>query len=313
MSSSVDVAVALRVGNPELQALFEAGVGQVVLARLSPCALRSKKRQSEKNDKSLRNRLAGHDRPALQGLLAPSDNSLPMLTKWLATFQFACRPVYQPKRREVPVRSSARVPCRHVRKTIPTSGDASTVVPGFASKAGKARPRRSPRKRLDLKLNWVNNGNRKLLDQPHSPSNTMSDPNQQPTLLNENPASAAGTPASAAGGTGGKRRAADRLNIPSSVVRTSGFAPGDKAFVVDEDPAGSTPKALSGSSQATAAYSVGRLCRREGLSHSRHPCDPEEVRAGRRELRDCWRQREDHRQTAKRNGHTLSARRSRSR
>ncbi len=51
----------------------------------------------------------------------------------------------------------------------------------------------------------------------------------------ENPVSAVGTPKD-------KRRAADRLNIPSSVVRASGFARGDKAFVVDEDPAGAVPK-----------------------------------------------------------------------
>jgi hypothetical protein len=39
-----------------------------------------------------------------------------------------------------------------------------------------------------------------------------------------------------------KNRAADRLNIPSSVVRASGFAPGDKVYVVDEDPTGVAPK-----------------------------------------------------------------------
>jgi len=32
------------------------------------------------------------------------------------------------------------------------------------------------------------------------------------------------------------------LNIPSSIVNKSGFAPGDKAYVVDEDPAGALPK-----------------------------------------------------------------------
>jgi len=40
----------------------------------------------------------------------------------------------------------------------------------------------------------------------------------------------------------GKRRAADRLNIPSSIVRDSGFAPGEKVFVADEDPTGVVPK-----------------------------------------------------------------------
>ena len=63
----------------------------------------------------------------------------------------------------------------------------------------------------------------------------MSDPIHQPVLPDEHPASAEGTPS-------GKRRAEDRLNIPSSIVRASGFAPGDKAFVVDEDPAGAVPK-----------------------------------------------------------------------
>jgi hypothetical protein len=56
----------------------------------------------------------------------------------------------------------------------------------------------------------------------------MSDPNQ------ELPATE-GTPKS-------KQLAADRLNIPSSIVHDAGFAPGDKAFVVDEDPAGVVPK-----------------------------------------------------------------------
>jgi len=57
----------------------------------------------------------------------------------------------------------------------------------------------------------------------------MSDPNHEP------PVAAKGTPS-------GKRRAEDRLNIPSSIVHDSGFAPGDKAFVVDEDLAGAVPK-----------------------------------------------------------------------
>ncbi len=57
----------------------------------------------------------------------------------------------------------------------------------------------------------------------------MSDPNH------EHPVAAEGAPR-------GKQRAADRLNIPSSIVRDSGFAPGDKVFVVDEDPAGAVPK-----------------------------------------------------------------------
>ena len=63
----------------------------------------------------------------------------------------------------------------------------------------------------------------------------MSDPNTEPTRPNTNPVATAG-------GSEGKRRAADRLNIPSSIVRDSGFAPGDKVFVVDEDPAGIVAK-----------------------------------------------------------------------
>ncbi len=63
----------------------------------------------------------------------------------------------------------------------------------------------------------------------------MSDPKIQSTRPNENPVAAEGTPK-------GKKRAADRLNIPSSIVHDSGFAPGDKVFVVDEDPAGAVLK-----------------------------------------------------------------------
>ena len=49
-------------------------------------------------------------------------------------------------------------------------------------------------------------------------------------------------PAAPLPGKKDKQRANDRLNIPSSVVHASGFAPGEKAFVVDEDPAGAVPK-----------------------------------------------------------------------
>jgi hypothetical protein len=66
-------------------------------------------------------------------------------------------------------------------------------------------------------------------------SNIMNAPNHQPTPRNE-------PPVTAEGASSGKRRAEDRLNIPSSIVRNSGFAPGDKAFVLDEDPAGAVPK-----------------------------------------------------------------------
>ncbi|MGO9109173.1 MAG: hypothetical protein ACLP9L_08070 [Thermoguttaceae bacterium] len=55
----------------------------------------------------------------------------------------------------------------------------------------------------------------------------MSDPNQ-PTQPNENPVSAEDA-------SEGKRRAADRLNIPSVVVRASGFLPGDTVYVTDEN------------------------------------------------------------------------------
>ena len=83
----------------------------------------------------------------------------------------------------------------------------------------------------------------------------MSDSNHQSTLSNDTlvtteaapvPAATAvpatATPAPAEDKAEGKKRAADRLNIPSAVVRASGFVPGDKVFVVDEDPAGATAK-----------------------------------------------------------------------
>jgi hypothetical protein len=63
----------------------------------------------------------------------------------------------------------------------------------------------------------------------------MNDPSHQPVPPNEYPVAAEGRPK-------GKKRAADRLNIPSSIVHDAGFAPGDEAFVVDEDPAGAVPK-----------------------------------------------------------------------
>jgi hypothetical protein len=78
-------------------------------------------------------------------------------------------------------------------------------------------------------------GGLELLTNPHPPFNTMSDPKIQSTHPNENPIAAEGTPR-------GKKRAADRLNIPSSIVRDSGFAPGDKVFVADEDPTCAVPK-----------------------------------------------------------------------
>jgi hypothetical protein len=63
----------------------------------------------------------------------------------------------------------------------------------------------------------------------------MNDPNHELTGPNASSVTVEGT-------SKGKRRAADRLNIPSSIVRDSGFAPGDKVFVAEEDPAGVVPK-----------------------------------------------------------------------
>ncbi len=63
----------------------------------------------------------------------------------------------------------------------------------------------------------------------------MNDPSPQPRSPNEHPLATEGTPK-------GKQRAADRLNIPSTIVSASGCAAGDKVFVVDEDPAGAIPK-----------------------------------------------------------------------
>ena len=38
------------------------------------------------------------------------------------------------------------------------------------------------------------------------------------------------------------RRPEDRLNIPSSIVRASGFVPGSTVYVTDKDPAGVVPR-----------------------------------------------------------------------
>ena len=86
----------------------------------------------------------------------------------------------------------------------------------------------------------------------------MTDPSLQPVPPNEQPV-AEGTPK-------GKQRAADRLNIPSSIVRDAGFAPGDKAFVVDEDPAGAIPKPCLvllkvKPENSPADYAVAKDCR----------------------------------------------------
>jgi hypothetical protein len=71
----------------------------------------------------------------------------------------------------------------------------------------------------------------------------MNDPSQQTVQANEHhehthTAEGVPNPPAPVSGEKGKQRAGDRLNIPSSVVRTSGFVPGDKVFVADEDPAG---------------------------------------------------------------------------
>jgi len=63
----------------------------------------------------------------------------------------------------------------------------------------------------------------------------MSNSSHEPAPANEHPVATEGTPK-------GRQRVEDRLNIPSSVVRNAGFALGDTAFVVDEDPAGAVPK-----------------------------------------------------------------------
>ena len=75
----------------------------------------------------------------------------------------------------------------------------------------------------------------------------MNDPSHQPTASSEHHENAhaehgSPNPPAPLPGTKGKRRAADRLNIPSSIVHNAGFAPGDKVFVVNEDPAGGVPK-----------------------------------------------------------------------
>ena len=67
-------------------------------------------------------------------------------------------------------------------------------------------------------------------------------------------------------GAKGRQRANDRLNIPSSIVRASGFAPGDKAFVADEDPAGAVSKPClvllkQQPPQLLADYIVAKGCR----------------------------------------------------
>lgn len=87
----------------------------------------------------------------------------------------------------------------------------------------------------------------------------MDELNHQPTLPNEPPVTGEGT-------ASGKRRAEDRLNIPSSIVRESGFVPGDKAFVVDEDPAGAVPKPClvllkEQPLKTLADYAVAKDCR----------------------------------------------------
>ncbi|MGA2258922.1 MAG: hypothetical protein ABSG53_29995 [Thermoguttaceae bacterium] len=87
----------------------------------------------------------------------------------------------------------------------------------------------------------------------------MSDPIHKPKHPNEHPVAAERTPK-------GKQRAADRLNIPSSIVHDAGFAPGDKAFVMDEDPAGAVPMPClvllkAKPENPLADYAVAKDCR----------------------------------------------------
>jgi hypothetical protein len=103
--------------------------------------------------------------------------------------------------------------------------------------AGRGGIQAKPRQCLDLRRHWVNNDSRtRFTNRTRLPSNIMNEPTHEPMRPNEAPVT------SVEGASNGKRRASDRLNIPSSIVRGSGFVPGDKAFVVDEDPAGAVPK-----------------------------------------------------------------------
>ncbi len=139
------------------------------------------------------------------------------------------------------------------------NGDPVVKPATVAEKYVRDTPRRSRADKdrgssgLDLRVDWVDNDSRKLLTTPHPRSSTMSDPNHETPVIPE------GTPK-------GKQRAADRLNIPSSVVRASGFAPGDKVFVADEDPAGAAPKPClvllkEQPPKVLADYAVAKGCR----------------------------------------------------
>ncbi len=87
-------------------------------------------------------------------------------------------------------------------------------------------------------------------------------------------------PIAAESASKGKQRAADRLNIPSSVVRDAGFAPGDKALVVDEDPAGAVPKPCMvllkvKPENRLADYAVAKGCRIRARPPILKKCGPE--------------------------------------
>ena len=82
---------------------------------------------------------------------------------------------------------------------------------------------------------------------PHLPFNVMSNTSHQPVNPTEHCENVCANPSispskAPLSGVSGKRRANDRLNVPSSIVCDSGFVPGDKVFVVDEDPTGAVPK-----------------------------------------------------------------------
>jgi len=101
---------------------------------------------------------------------------------------------------------------------------------------------------LDMSLYWVKIDSLELLTNPYSPAiqimnkstHELIHPSEHRTEASADCGTS--TPCIPPSGKGSKKRAGDRLNIPSSIVLASGFAPGDKAFVVDEDPTGAVLK-----------------------------------------------------------------------
>ena len=65
------------------------------------------------------------------------------------------------------------------------------------------------------------------------------------------------TPAATEGKPGGKKRAADRLNLPPSIVRAAGFVPGDSVYVVAEDPAAAAVRPILVLLKEQPAHSLG--------------------------------------------------------